>query len=95
MRRAGILFGIMAPVTVVDIQVFFLLIQKRKQKRVRRRVPVVDMNAIKMETIVILQPTPPAHRQRHIHPRCPNLCVRRAIILFGGMAGVTVADIHL
>ena len=61
-RHVVMLFGEMAPVTVVGIQAVYLTLQKRKQKSVRRRVPVVDMNAIKMEPIVIFQPTPPVHR---------------------------------
>ena len=88
-------FGKMAPVTVVGLQSVYLTLQKRKQKRVQRRVRIVDMNAIKGEALVILQPTPPVHLQRHIHPICPNLCVRRAIVRFGKMeAIVMVVDIQ-
>ena len=84
----------MASVTVADIQTLFLSQQKRKQKRVQRRVRIVDMNAIKGEALVILQPTPPVHLQRHLHPGCPNLCVRRVGIQFGLMASVTVVGIQ-
>ena len=44
-RRAIILFGMVAPVMVVDIQAVYLTLQKRKQKRVQVRVRIVDIPA--------------------------------------------------
>ena len=67
-KRAGILFGMMATVTDVDIYILFLLIRRRKQRRVQVRVLLEqDMSGRQKGTIVTGRPVPNVQGNGTLH----------------------------